>query len=139
MKRKLFSLLLALILAVSPLAALGEGMPQIDLDLSGMSSLIVFSQVAAMMEDPSQYEGKVVRVSGYYDYIDDLYTNNLYHLCMIADVTACCAQGLEFVPKEGVELPEPGSNVTVTGRFEIYYEDQDMYVHLVDADILCSD
>ena len=55
---------------------------------------------------------------------------------VIADATACCAQGLEFVWDDGThafpdEYPEPGTEVEVTGTFETYDENGVTYCHLV--------
>ena len=55
---------------------------------------------------------------------------------MIADATACCAQGMEFVLQEGMEYPEMETDITVVGTFQLYDENGTTYCHLVDASIL---
>ena len=42
---------------------------------------------------------------------------------MIADATACCSQGIEFVPDGDYTYPELNSSITVSGIFATYYEE----------------
>ena len=111
----------------------------VDLDLSEMSGVIVYSQIYNILWEPAEYLGKVIRMRGYYNYFDDVEHGIVYHACIVPDATACCAQGIEFVwagdhiwPDD---YPEAGTDITVTGRLEIYEEDGSSYLHLVDADI----
>ncbi|MBR0514993.1 MAG: flavodoxin family protein [Clostridia bacterium] len=63
----------------------------------------------------------------------------VYHTCIIPDATACCAKGIEFVWNGDHawldDYPEAGTDITVTGRLEIYEEDGSSYLHLVDAEL----
>ena len=43
--------------------------------------------------------------------------------CVIADATACCSQGIEFVPDGDYTYPELNSSITVSGIFATYYEE----------------
>lgn len=56
---------------------------------------------------------------------------------MIADATACCQQGLEFVPTGSCKYPEDfpalGAEISVTGEFQTYMEGENMYCHLINA------
>ncbi|MCR5523755.1 MAG: hypothetical protein K6F64_09010 [Clostridia bacterium] len=51
-----------------------------------------------------------------------------YYACLIADATACCSQGIEFLPTVKVnypgDFPPEGTDITVTGIFDTYYEGQ---------------
>ena len=76
-------------------AALAE--KPVDLDLSVLSGTVVYSQVYDMMMQPGQYMGKRVRMRGNLSYFQDPDTLNEYFAVIIADTTACCAQGIEFV------------------------------------------
>jgi hypothetical protein len=53
------------------------------------------------------------------------------------DATACCAQGIEFVPlpEEGYPgaMPSEGAELTVTGDFDTYYEGNYQYFTLRNA------
>ena len=61
--------------------------------------------------------------------------------CLAADATACCSQGLEFDPPAGLSYPgEPGAQITVTGIFDSYEEQEAngmvLYLVLRDAQLL---
>lgn len=115
----------------------------IDLDLSGMSGTIVYSQIYNMMVEPEAYLGKVIRIAGYYSAFEDTERNIVYHACVVPDATACCAQGIEFIwagehawPED---YPEETTDITVTGRLEMYEEDGIDYLHLVDSEVVWED
>ena len=104
----------------------------IDVDLTQISSTVVYSEVYSMLLTPKDYEGLVVKMSGGYTYAEG--ETQIYHACIIADATACCQQGIEFVPADTAFVaPEVGTTITVTGTFSIYYESSNMYVTLKDA------
>ena len=124
-------------------ASRAETEQAVDLDLSGMSGTIVYAQVYNMMVDPASYLEKTIRMSGYYSYFEDTEKKVVYHACVIPDATACCAQGIECV-WEGEhawpeEYPAAGTDITVTGRLEMYEEDGYNYLHLVNAELLWED
>ncbi len=110
-----------------------------DLDLSTMSGTFVYAQIYQMTVDPYTYVDKIIRLSGYYDYFEDASTGMVYTACVVPDATACCSQGIEFVwAGEHVypdEYPERGTDLTVTGRFELYQEGEYMFIHLADAEV----
>ena len=113
---------------------------KVDLDLSGMSGTVVYSQVYNMMMEPDSFLGKVIKMSGYYSFYEDTERGVVYHACVIPDATACCAQGIEFVwggeHQWPADYPEAGTDITVTGRLETYEEDGTTYLHLVDAEMV---
>ena len=91
----------------------------VDLDLTNKSATIVYSQVFNMLVEPEAYTGKKVRIKGLsYYYTDDFGENG--YACIVTDATACCAQGLEFVPVAGVTQPKDDQEIIVTGDFEVY-------------------
>lgn len=114
-----------------------------DVDLTGLSSTIIYSEVYNMMSAPEDYIGKTVCMNGQFalyqatDADGKPIPDQIYFACIITDATACCSQGLEFVlAGEHVypdDYPELGSDITVSGTFETYDEDGYMYCHLVDA------
>ncbi|MCR5845522.1 MAG: hypothetical protein K6G78_03010 [bacterium] len=113
---------------------------KVDYDLTKMGSDMVYATVNDMMVNPSSYEGKVIRMSGVYYHSRDERTGNDYFFVVIQDATACCSQGLEFVWGDGSrkwpqDYPEDGCEVTVTGVFEIYMEDEFKYVHLTKSSL----
>lgn len=108
----------------------------VDVDLTQMSATMVYAEVSNMMYCPDDYVGKIVRMRGqninsYYDV-----TDQTYHSVLIADATACCAQGLEYVlSDENAAYPESDAEITVTGEFELYEELGALYCRLKDAKI----
>lgn len=112
----------------------------IDIDLTQMSSTMVFSEVYNMMMTPDDYQGKVIKMKGQFLTDIDTANNKRYYACLILDATACCAQGLGFVPKDGYlypeDFPEPDGEITVTGTFDYFWENE--YIincRLLDANI----
>lgn len=112
----------------------------IDVDLTTLSSTMVYSEVYNMMVKPDDYIGKTVKMTGMYSYYHDDATGNDYHACIIQDATACCAQGIEFTTTDDFkypdDYPEMGDDVTVIGRFDIYYEGDFCFMTLLDARIV---
>ncbi len=109
----------------------------IDIDLTTISGLLVYSEVYNMMETPEDYVGKTIKMRGLYSYYYDEGTKNEYHACIVQDATACCANGLEFIPEGSLvypdDFPKMEDEVTVTGIFDTYYEGEDLYCTLRNA------
>ena len=108
---------------------------EVDVDLTQLSSTMVYAEVSNMMTSPEEYVGKTVKMSGIFSvYVGE---TQVYFACVIADATACCSQGIEFVlagdHKYPADYPELGSNITVTGTFQTYEEDGYQYITLLDA------
>ncbi len=110
----------------------------VDVDLSVLSSTMVYAEDNAMMTQPEDYVGKLVKMNGTFAVYVNSENGRVYYACVIQDATACCAQGLEFVlaDEEGDAYPSVGSNLTVIGRYELYEEDGYNYCHMVDAKIV---
>ena len=154
MKKLLCVLLIALTLI--PLAACGhedtaqkpaaedaEGTAALDIDLTALSGIMVYSEVNSMISFPDNYIGKTVKMQGQfniYQVTDEngaFIPDKMFFACMIADATACCAQGLEFAlagePVYPDEYPELGAEITVVGTIEWYEEDGCRYYRLGNA------
>ena len=107
----------------------------VDVDLTQLSSTMVYSEVYAMMTEPENYIGKTVRMHG--NFATQEYNGQRLYACIVQDATACCAQGLEFEPESTLsypdDFPEPGAEITVTGTFDSYKEEVDgnTYIYLV--------
>ena len=113
--------------------ALTLGEPEID--LTAMNSTMVYSQVYDMLVSPDDYKGKTVKMNGAFSIYQTDERN--YYACVIADATACCSQGIEFV-LEGkhdypADYPDLGTDITVTGVFDTYFEGETQYVQLIHA------
>lgn len=107
----------------------------VDVDLTQLSSTMVYAEVSNMMSSPDEYTGKTVKMSGIFSvYVGE---TQVYFACIIADATACCSQGIEFILAGNHSYPDDypdlGTTVTVTGTFQTYEEDGYQYITLVDA------
>lgn len=113
---------------------------EIDVDLTALSSTMVYSEVYNMMAAPETYIGKTVLMKGPFAVYYDEAADNYYFACVIQDATACCAQGLEFVlagePAFPDSYPEPGTEICVTGVFDTYQEGDYTYCTLRNAKLL---
>jgi len=101
--------------------------PDVDIDLTAMSSTMVYAEVYNMLLYPERYVGKTVKASGEYyaSYWEE--TDTYYHYVVIADAAACCEQGLEFIWDEGAhsypaDYPVDYTPVEIIGTFGMYEE-----------------
>ena len=109
----------------------------VDVDLTSMSSTMVYAEVYNMLTKPEEYIGKTVKMAGAFAVAYDEETGNYYYLCVIKDATACCAQGMEFLPLGTFgypdNCPEIGTDITVVGTFSTYMEGTTLYCTLKEA------
>jgi hypothetical protein len=95
----------------------------VDVDLTALSSTMVYGEVFNMMMEPESYIGKTIKMRGLYYVNYYELTAKYYHFVVIQDATACCAQGLEFVWIGDHNYPEDETEIEVTGVWESYEED----------------
>lgn len=103
-----------------------------EIDLTSMSSTMVYSYVFNMISTPDGFIGQRFRIRGTYDeqYWDQ--TKLTYHYIVIADATACCAQGLEFVLTDSnAAYPQVGEEFEISGIFGTYEEEGNLYIQIV--------
>ena len=115
----------------------------VDVDLTVLSSTMVYSEVYNMLYyDQESYYGKTVKANGIfaiYQMVVDGVTQPapVAYACIIADATACCAEGMEFVLEGDYtypdDYPELGAEITVIGEFQPYEENGVTWYHLVNA------
>ena len=108
----------------------------IDIDLTTMSSTMVYSEVLNIMTDPSGYIGKTIKMEGTCMCFKDETSGKTYYTCLIQDATACCAQGIEFILADNyteVDYPNDGDNICVIGEFDTYAEGDYIYCTLKNA------
>jgi len=116
---------------------------KVDVDLTVLSSTMVYSEVYNMLYFyPEDYYGKTVKANGIfaiYQMVVDGVTqpDPVAYACIIADATACCAEGKEFVLEGDYtypdDYPELGAEITVIGEFQSYEENGMTWYHLVNA------
>ena len=113
---------------------------EFDIDLTTMSSSIVYATVNDMVTYPDDYVGKTVKMKGPFGYYQDEATGKEYFAAIIVDATACCSQGIEFETAQALsypaDYPELDSEITVVGVFDYYREDYMLYCRLINAQIV---
>ena len=106
----------------------------IDVDLTIMSSTVVYSQVYDMVTNPNKYVDNVVKVKGTFSVYHDINTNIYYPSVIIKDATACCQQGLEFLlygkAIYPTDYPRINEEITIIGVFSTYNEGPNEYCRL---------
>nr|WP_297770912.1 hypothetical protein [uncultured Butyrivibrio sp.] len=109
----------------------------VDVDLTALSSTMVYAEVYNMMVSPDNYKGKTVKMAGQFVPYYDESTGNYYFACFISDATACCSQGIEFILAGDYSYPDDypseGETICVIGTFDTYMEGDSMYCTLRDA------
>lgn len=93
---------------------------KVDIDLSSLSSTMVFAQIFNIVIEPEKYNGKKIRMKGVVSIFNDAERKNSFYACIVKDATACCSQGFDFVLSEEAALggyPVDGKEITLTGTF----------------------
>ena len=105
-----------------------EKVSDVDVDLTTMSSTMVYSYVYDMLSHPSDYKGQMVRMDG-----DSNTTHGGTHSCIVYDALGCCTEGIEYILPEEEEYQDDGTKITVVGRFATYKKGEGTYFVLVDS------
>lgn len=90
----------------------------VELDLSKMNADFVYAFIFQIIVEPEKYEGKTIRMTGTFETFYDDAPYGRHDYCIITDVLACCAQGLEFESAK-VSSVEPGQKITVSGTLKL--------------------
>ena len=109
----------------------------VDLDLTTLSSTMVYSEVLDMLQTPDDYMGMTIKMSGSFAVAQG--EDRMYYACIIKDATACCSNGIEFIwdgdHSYPDDYPAAGDDITVVGEFDKYYEDGTLYIQLINAQV----
>ena len=106
-----------------------------DVDLTTLSSTMVYSEIYNMMYEPDRYVGKRIKMNGQFAAYGNPNTGAVYTACLIMDATACCSLVLAGEHSYPAGYPELGTEITVVGTFQTYEENGYTDCHLVDAEI----
>lgn len=90
----------------------------VELDLSKMNADLAYAFIFQLVVEPEKYEGKTIRMTGTFETFYDDAPYGRHDYCIITDVLACCAQGLEF---ESAKVPGVGAGqkITVSGTLKL--------------------
>jgi len=121
----------------------------VDIDMTKMSATMIYSTVLNMMQNPTSFKGRTIKVTGLLSaYVSKDADGNItkyYPAVFIPDATACCQQGIEFTTVQNYEFPndfknilnlDNGSSITVVGQLDTYVEGSYTYIHLINSEIL---
>ena len=100
----------------------------VDVDLTTMSSTMVYSYVADMLANPDNYKGQIVRMDG-----DSNTTHGGTHSCIVYDALGCCTEGIEYLLPDEESYPDDGDAITVVGTFATYTKGEGKYFVLIDS------
>ena len=94
----------------------------VAVDLTTLSSTMVYAEVFNMMVSPDDYIGKTIRITGIFTVYQDPETKQVYCGVIVQDATACCAQGFDIAMPENAlypqDYPPAESEVTVVGELQ---------------------
>jgi len=123
--------------SISYVGDLSSADGEIDVDLTTLSSVVIYSVVFNMMQKPEDYIGKKIRIFGNYSTAYEEQNDVRYHACIIQDATQCCAQGIEFELTDDYvfpdDYPEVWDEIVVVGTFDIYKDGGSTYCTLRNA------
>lgn len=112
----------------------------IDIDLTTLSSTMVYAEVYEMYMYPDEYTGQIVKMEGAFNIYEEPNTGVIYFSVIIEDALGCCAQGIEFELAGDYtypdDYPENGTEVTVVGEFDLYEEYGTLYCRLREAEFV---
>lgn len=113
-------------------------------DLTALSSTMVYAEVFNMTTFPEDYVGKTVKMQGQFStgklYAPDGSDGSMVFACIIQDATSCCAQGIPFDLAGSFSYPEDypelGNQITVVGTFEKCTQDGLEFYRLSQAEMV---
>lgn len=106
----------------------------IDVDLSGQNTLIVYGEVNKILNEPDDYHGKRIRMSGpyYFSFVQD--TGTRYNFVAVEPADACCIRVLEFKWESDDAFPDgfpsPMAMIEVVGVYDTYVENGVTYSYI---------
>ncbi len=103
------------------------GRLNVDFDFTRMNPTVRTTYSFRLAADPTEFTGRVIRVSGKFLTRVDMDDGKRYFGCLLGDPggCSCCAPGnvLEFMPKDiyawPTNFPPSESRITVTGRLKM--------------------
>ena len=122
-------------------AETGDGdSADVDLDLTTMSSTMIFAQISDVVFNVQNYLGTSLRLNGTFQLWQDSNTEtkkNIY-VVMVWDAMGCCPQGIELRLPEGMEKPKDLSDIQVEGIISLRNVDkyQYLYIDVTDLDVI---
>jgi len=105
----------------------------VDVDLTTMSSTMVYAKVFNMLGNPDAYLGKTIKMNGVYAAATDDKTGKHYHYIIVEDAFACCQQGFEFIRNGKYvypqDYPPEKTKIEVSGTIKSYADPEYDYTY----------
>ena len=96
---------------------------RVDLDLTILNPMMIYTQVFYMIQKPQDYAGQVIRLSGVCSVTKNRYTQERHYNCNVSDSQGCCSTKIRFyLAKDCLSSPRSGEPITVKGHFELMHE-----------------
>ncbi len=103
----------------------------VDIDLTKMSSTMIYSTVFNIVTTPKNFVGKTMRMRGEYTTYP-ISASETIHACLVRDAAGCCSQGIEF-RLTGGKYPAGAGEITVVGTIDSFRLDGKEICYLRDA------
>ena len=117
-----------------------EAKESIDIDLTLLSSTLVYSQVFQMIVSPEDFMGKTIKIHGLCTCYHSELANKDYYSCYVQDAAACCSQGIAFTLNDSYafpgDYPENNEEITLIGTFGTYQEGKYSYPMILNAALI---
>ena len=105
----------------------------IDIDLTPLSGNMLYAALYQMVNDPTAYAGKTVKLDGTYTVYETDDPTVPIHACIVRDAAGCCASGLEFRLAAPHAYPPDGSLIALTGTLALDDTESPPALMLIDA------
>ena len=107
------------------------GQYEVDIDLTTLNNTMLQARVNEILENPNDYKGKTVRVTGTYSKSYYEQTDQYYNYVLGYDETMCCAAwGIEFMGDSVPEEIEQYTTIGLVGTFDFYEELGQTYFYI---------
>ena len=105
------------------------------LDLTELSMVMRNAEISNILRDADSYEGRKIKVNGYYYAMQSDFSDKLTHLVEVIAVDACCpATVFEFARVDGSDdFPDDGAITTIMG--ELRLQDQNLGFYIAADDV----
>ena len=104
---------------------------EVDIDLTTLNNTMLQARVNEILENPNDYKGKTVRVTGTYSKSYYEQTDQYYNYVLGYDETMCCAAwGIEFMGDSVPEEIEQYTTIGLVGTFDFYEELGQTYFYI---------
>jgi hypothetical protein len=133
LQRSLLRLLAAWITLAALFPGAARAQQDIDVDMSACNQKITYSQMLLILKSPEQYDGKLFRARGKFNYSQ---VRQLPRI-IFSDPSGCCEVALEVEPAQPLRFPEDypplWGDMMITARLVLNPEGSASPCHFAEA------